>query len=48
VTASKPASSEPPKREVRPVKHEMSLPDRDALFGEFLRWHESQKITGAQ
>jgi len=21
--------------------------DRDALFEEFLRWHESQKITGA-
>jgi hypothetical protein len=48
VTASKPARSKPPKGEVRPAKHEMSQPDRDALFEEFLRWHESQKITGAK
>jgi hypothetical protein len=48
VTANKPARSEPPKSEVRPLKHEMSSPDRDALFEEFLRWRESQKITGAK
>jgi hypothetical protein len=47
VTASKPARGEPPKNEVRPVKREMSQPDRDALFEEFQRWHERQKITGA-
>jgi hypothetical protein len=48
VTASKPARSEPPKSEVRPVKPDMSRPDSNALFEEFLRWHESQKITGAR
>jgi hypothetical protein len=48
VTTSKPARSEPPKGQVRPVKHDMSQMDRHALFEEFLRWHESQKITGAR
>jgi hypothetical protein len=51
-TASKPARSEPPKSEakseVRPVKPDKSQADRDALYAEFLRWRESQKITGAK
>jgi hypothetical protein len=47
VTASKPARREPPKSEVRPDKRDMSQPDR-ALFEEFLRWHETQKLTGAR
>jgi hypothetical protein len=29
-----------------PASHQMSQPERDKLFEEFLRWHESQKITG--
>jgi hypothetical protein len=48
VTAGKPARSEPPKSEVRPAKRDMSQPGRDALFEEYLRWHESQRITGAK
>jgi hypothetical protein len=47
-TASKPAHSEPPKSEVHPVKPDMSQPDREALYAEFLRWRESQKLTGAR
>jgi hypothetical protein len=27
-------------------RHEISDPDREALFEEFLRWHESQQILG--
>lgn len=46
IRANRPARPEP-KPDVRPVKHEMSPGDREALFEEFLRWHESQKITGA-
>jgi hypothetical protein len=48
VTANKPARSEPPKSDVRPAKPEMSQPNRDALFDEFLRWRESDKITGSR
>jgi hypothetical protein len=48
VTAGKPALSEPTKSQVRPVKRGMGQPDRDALFEEFLRWQESQKITGVK
>jgi hypothetical protein len=29
-----------------PVKHELTEPEREALFEEFLRWHESQQIIG--
>jgi hypothetical protein len=28
------------------AKHELTPPERDALFEEFLRWRESQQITG--
>ena len=28
------------------TKRELTQPERDALFEEFLRWHESQQITG--
>jgi hypothetical protein len=48
VTASKPAGSEPPKSEVRPVKRETGQPNQDALFEEFLRWRESDRITGTK
>jgi hypothetical protein len=41
-----PARSEP-KPDAHPAGHDMSPGERDALFEEFLRWHESQKITGA-
>jgi hypothetical protein len=48
-TASKPAHGTPPKSEVHAVKPDRSQPDRDALlYAEFLRWHESQKLTGAK
>jgi hypothetical protein len=47
-TASKPGRSEPPKSDVRAVKPDRSQPDRDALYAEFLRWRESQKLTGAK
>jgi hypothetical protein len=30
-----------------PAGHEMTPEERDALFEEFLRWHESQQMTGA-
>jgi hypothetical protein len=29
------------------TKRELTKPERDALFQDFLRWHESQQITGA-
>jgi hypothetical protein len=49
VAASKPAArSEPPKSGLRPAKRDMSQLDRAALYEEFLRWHESQKIIGAK
>jgi hypothetical protein len=48
VTASKPARTAPPKTEVHLAKPQLSQEERDALFEEFLRWHESQKITGAK
>ncbi len=35
-----------PKSEAHPARHEMTQGERDALFEEFLRWRESQKITG--
>jgi hypothetical protein len=35
------------KSEAPAAKHELTQPERDALFEEFLRWHESQQITGA-
>jgi hypothetical protein len=35
------------KSETHPARHEMTPGERDALFEEFLRWHESQQITGA-
>lgn len=35
------------KADAQTAKHEMTPGERDALFEEFLRWHESQKITGA-
>jgi hypothetical protein len=28
------------------TQHELTQPERDALFEEFLRWHESQQIIG--
>jgi hypothetical protein len=34
------------KADAHPAKHDMTPGERDALFEEFLRWHESQKITG--
>jgi hypothetical protein len=37
-----------PKGEPRPVRRELSQPERDKLFQEFLRWHENQKTTGTQ
>jgi hypothetical protein len=43
----RPAVRPEQKTEAHPAKHEMSPPERDALFEEFLRWHESRKITGA-
>jgi hypothetical protein len=47
-TASHPARPET-RQETKPeTRHEMSQPDRDALFEEFLRWHESRKITGTK
>jgi hypothetical protein len=50
VNANRPARPPEPKtaaRAARPeTRHEMSQSDRDALFEEFLRWHESQRITG--
>jgi hypothetical protein len=48
VTTGQPARSEPPKSEVRPVKPNKSQPDQDALFEEFMRWRETQKLTGAK
>jgi hypothetical protein len=33
---------------VRPVKQQTGRPNQDALFEEFLRWRESDKITGAK
>jgi hypothetical protein len=47
-TASKPAHSAPSKSEVYPVKPDKSQPDRDALYAEFLRWHEGQKLIGGK
>lgn len=29
------------------ASHDMTPEERDALFEEFLRWHESQQVTGA-
>jgi hypothetical protein len=29
-----------------PARHELTEPEREALFEEFLRWHESQQIIG--
>jgi hypothetical protein len=26
--------------------HDLTGPEREALFEEFLRWHESQQMTG--
>jgi hypothetical protein len=34
------------KANAQPAEDEMKRGDRDALFEEFLRWRESQKITG--
>lgn len=34
------------KSDAQAAKHELTPPERDALFEEFLRWHESQQITG--
>jgi hypothetical protein len=34
------------KNDAHAAKHELTPPERDALFEEFLRWHESQQITG--
>jgi hypothetical protein len=34
------------KNDAQAAKHELTPPERDALFEEFLRWHESQQITG--
>jgi hypothetical protein len=34
------------KGETQPEKHEMTPEERQALFSEFLRWHEGQRITG--
>jgi hypothetical protein len=49
---NRPVRPPEPKVEGRPAKqeasHEMSQPDRDALFEEFLRWRESRKITGTK
>ncbi len=45
-TRADPAARTEPKSEARPVKP-MTSGERDALFEEFLRWHESQQITGA-
>jgi hypothetical protein len=47
-TPSKPAHSEPPKSEVHAVKPDKRQLDREALYAEFLRWHESQKLIGAR
>jgi hypothetical protein len=33
---------------VHPVKPDKSQPDPDALYADFLRWRESQKLTGAK
>lgn len=44
--ADHPARAEP-KADAHPAKREISEGERDALFEQFLRWHESQKITGA-
>jgi hypothetical protein len=45
----RPPGSKTAAHRARPeTRHEMSQADRDALFEEFLRWHESQKITGAK
>jgi hypothetical protein len=41
-----PARAEP-KSDAHPAGHDMSPGERDALFEEFLRWRESQKMTGA-
>jgi hypothetical protein len=35
------------KADARPARQEMTPGARDALFEEFLRWHENQKITGS-
>jgi hypothetical protein len=44
----RPAVRSEPKGEPRPVRRELSQPERDKLFQEFLRWHENQKVTGTQ
>ncbi len=48
------ANASRPNHPVRPeqkggapaAQHELTQPERDALFEEFLRWHESQQIIG--
>jgi hypothetical protein len=48
-TEAHPTRQEINRQEIKEeTRHEMSQPDRDALFEEFLRWHESRKITGAK
>jgi hypothetical protein len=48
-TTTKPGPVHPEQKgEAHPVKHELTDPERDALFEEFLRWHESQQMTGAE
>ncbi len=44
--ANKPVRPEQ-KGDAHAGKHELTQPERDALFEEFLRWHESQQITGS-
>jgi hypothetical protein len=43
-----PAGQEAGRETRQETRREMSQTDRDALFEEFLRWHESQKITGGK
>jgi len=36
------------KSDARAARHELTQPERDELFEEFLRWRESQQMTGAR
>jgi hypothetical protein len=44
-TVAKPAVHT--EHDTHPAGHEMTPEERDALFDEFLRWHQSQQMTGA-
>jgi hypothetical protein len=46
-TRADPPARIEPRSDAHPVKQQMTPGERDALFEEFLRWHESQQITGA-